>query len=49
MKKSITIYTENEEQLTTIKALMLALEISFKENTINDNKIEKDLSLTQKR
>jgi hypothetical protein len=32
MTKSLTIYAENEVQLTKIKALMLALDISFKEN-----------------
>lgn len=37
MKNSLTIYAESEEQLNTIKALMLSLEISFKENIHNDN------------
>lgn len=40
MKKSLTIYTQNEEQLNKLKALMLTLDISFKENEINDKEIE---------
>jgi hypothetical protein len=39
MKKSLTIYTQTEEQLNKVKALMLALEISFKENEIKESEI----------
>lgn len=43
MKKSLTIYIESEEQLNNLKALMLSLEIAFKENSIpKDSEIEDD-------
>lgn len=32
MKNSLTVYAENEDQLTKLKAIMLSLDISFKEN-----------------
>lgn len=32
MEKSLTVYAENEAQLTKLKALMLSLDIPFKEN-----------------
>lgn len=45
MKNSLTIYAENETQLTKLKALMLSLEISFKENETLTNEREE---LTEK-
>lgn len=42
MKKSLTIYTESDEQLNKLKALMLSLEIAFKENSISDNENDEE-------
>lgn len=42
MKKSLTIYTESDEQLSKLKALMLSLEIAFKENSISDNENDEE-------
>ena len=32
MKKNLTVYLENDEQLTKLKAILLTMELSFKEN-----------------
>lgn len=36
MKNSLTVYVDNETQLTRLKALMLSLDLSFVENELSN-------------